>query len=596
MKFGTAYYPDYFPAADWSIDLDRMKSAGITCVRILEFAWSWYQPEPDRWEWEGLDRFLDLAAERQIKVCLSTPTATPPPWFFERYPDARLMDENGHGCRSHRHMACWNHPEAWGEAMRTIRTLAERYGSHPAVWGWQISNEPNYAEEVAGFYDFNPLAIRDAQEWLKQQYGTLDRLNEAWMGAFWSQRYNRWEQIWRTHSPKTNPNAFLAFLRWRESNIAGFVQQQAALLREVTRDQKIGINIPETGVHLSTTIAQDYWGQGRGLDWIGTDLYVANGNRERALADLRYSCDVMRSVQESAAPDGEFLLAETQAGPHLRTWQCTFAGEAWGADFLDQSFHVYAERGATQTWLFTWRPTRGGKEIGMNGLQNFEGEDTPRTDVVRHFAGDASSLDKVAQAYRERPVALVHYSQDSLRHLLYFEPTERAAEILRGIHRLLDAEGFRIRFLTDAEMLAGVPEGARLVLPLSPLLPPRAQQALIDWQGGAPGRQLWLGPDTGLLDADGNWLRREDRPLWRWLGVEPTFLCDVREKLNVEGLVVDRFRILEAQAGARVLSAAPWRDRKIPARLECRPGVILHAYDWTRQHALPNEGAPVASS
>ena len=51
MKLGTAYYPDYFPSTEWSRDLGRMKAAGINRVRILEFAWSWYQPEPDQWSW-----------------------------------------------------------------------------------------------------------------------------------------------------------------------------------------------------------------------------------------------------------------------------------------------------------------------------------------------------------------------------------------------------------------------------------------------------------------------------------------------------------------------------------------------------------------
>jgi len=582
MNFGTAYYPDYFPPSDWAIDLDRMKAAGIKVIRILEFGWSWYQPEPDRWEWDGLDRFLDLVQERQMKVCLATSTATPPTWFFERYPDAFLLDELGNRCLLARHMICWNHPGAWAEAANTIRKLASRYGSHPAVWGWQIDNEPCYAEDNKTVYDFNPHAIKAAHEWLKTQYGTIDRLNEAWFGAFWSQRYNRWEQIWRTHSPKTNPNAFLAFCRWRESNVGAFVQNQATLLREHTRGQKIGTNMPESSVCFSLAVAQDYWVQARGLDWIGTDLYYANGNRDKDLADLRYSCDVIASVVESVAPGAEFVHAETPGGPHLRTWQCTFSGEAWGPDFLDETFHIQAERGATQSWLFMWRPTRGGKEIGMNGLQTFEGEDTPRTEVVRRLAGDTTSLDKVASAYRERPPALVHYSQDSLRHLLYFEPMDRANEILHGTHRILDSEGFRVRFVTDAEILAGLPEGARLVLPLSPLLPPRAQQAIINWQSANPKRQLWLGPDTGFLDFDGNWLRRENRPLWTWLGVEPGDICDLAVKIQVDGMVVERFRMLQAQPSVRVVSSALWRDRKMPVRLECRPGVFLHAYDWTR--------------
>ena len=586
MKFGTAYYPDYFPSADWSADLDRMKAAGLKVIRILEFGWSWYQPEPDRWTWDGLDRFLDLAQERELKVCLSTSTATPPPWFFERHPDAFLMDEQGHRCLLARHMICWNHPGAWAEAANTIRTLASRYGSHPAVWGWQIDNEPCYAEDNKTVYDFNPHAIQAAQAWLKKQYGTLDALNEAWFGAFWSQRYNRWEQIWRTLSPRTNPNAFLAFCRWRESNVGAFVQNQAALLREHTHGQKIGVNMPESSVCFSLAVAQDYWAQARGLDWIGTDLYYANGNHVKDRADLRYSCDVIRSVVESVAPGAEFVHAETPGGPHLRTWQCTFSAEAWGPNFLDETFHIQAERGATQSWLFMWRPTRGGKEIGMNGLQTFEGEDTPRTEVVRRFARDTTPLDQVAAAYRERPTALLHYSQDSLRHLLYFEPMDRANEILHGIHRLLDEEGFRIRFVTDAELLAGAPEAARLVLPLSPLLPPNAQQAVIDWQTSAPKRQLWLGPDTGFLDADGNWLRREDRPLWNWLGVEPGDLCDIAAKIRIDDITVDRFRLFEAQPSARVLASALWHGRKMPVRLECRPDVFLHAYDWTRTPSL----------
>ena len=163
MNFGTAYYPDYYPREEWATDLDRMKAAGITVVRILEFAWCWYQPTPDTFEWEGLDHFLDLCAERDLEVCLCTPTATAPPWFMERYPDARLMDAEGVPCFSHRHFVCWNHPEARAEALNTVTALAERYGSHKAVTAWQIDNESNYAEKVDTLYDFNPHSLAKAR-------------------------------------------------------------------------------------------------------------------------------------------------------------------------------------------------------------------------------------------------------------------------------------------------------------------------------------------------------------------------------------------------------------------------------------------------
>lgn len=589
MKIGTAYYPDYFPSTEWSRDLDQMKAAGIGCVRILEFAWSWYQPEPGKWHWEGLDQFLELAWAKEMQVCLSTGTATPPPWFFEKFPDARLMNDQGQISWGHRHMTCWNHPGAWEEAVATIRILARRYGRHPAVWGWQIDNEPNYAEDPSAFYDFNPHALRDGQQWLKQRYGSPEALNEAWFGAFWSQRYNRWEQVWRTHHPKNNPGSFLAFLEWREANLGQFVQNQAAILREETRGQKIGVNIPETGVPFSLQIGQDYWAQARGLDWVGTDLYTASGHRENDRRALRYSCDLMRSVRDSMAPEAEFLIAETQAGPHLRTWKCGFAGEAWEPDFIRDSLEVYAERGASQSWLFMWRPVPGGREIGMNGLQTMEGENSERTEEVRRLAGEKGNFSAAAEAYRKRPVALIHYSQSSLRHLLYFDAPEpssptasndRASLILRGAHQWLDRQGYRIRFVTDAEILAGLPEAGILVLPLSPLLGSEAQRAILDWREKGGGRELWLGPDTGLLDQQGKWLSEGDRPLWSLMGVRPGPLIDLGEELEIGEKRHRRFRVLENHGNAEILSSGTWRGRTIPGALKSA-GVHLYAYDWT---------------
>ena len=86
MKLGTAYYPDYFPAADWSRDLDRMKAAGIHCVRILEFGWCWYQPEPEKWSWEDLDRFLDLALKKRSLSASAPPRPRRLPGFSKDIP------------------------------------------------------------------------------------------------------------------------------------------------------------------------------------------------------------------------------------------------------------------------------------------------------------------------------------------------------------------------------------------------------------------------------------------------------------------------------------------------------------------------------
>jgi beta-galactosidase len=57
---------------------------------------------------------------------------------------------------------------------RVVRKMAEHYGSHPAVVGWQIDNELNC--EVNVFYsDSDKVAFR---AWVQQKYGSLEAYNQ----------------------------------------------------------------------------------------------------------------------------------------------------------------------------------------------------------------------------------------------------------------------------------------------------------------------------------------------------------------------------------------------------------------------------------
>ena len=581
VAIGTAYYPDYYPEASWAQDLDRMLSAGVTVVRILEFGWVWFEPQEGVFRWDGLDRFLDLCSTRNLSVCLGTPTATPPAWFWELHPDARLLDADGRRCRAHRHMTCWNHPGARATAMRTVSALAERYGSHPAVWGWQIDNEPNYAEDYQGYYDFNPHALRAGQAWLRQRYGSLEKLNQTWFSAFWSQTIDDWSQPWRIFDPRTNPQAQLDFCRWREANYAGFVHEQAAILRRHAPRHQVGVNIPECGVQGSVRLGQDYWGQAHGLDWVGVDIYTATADAAADRRAARYSTDLMRSVQQAVAPVGQFLVSETQGGPHRRAWPSTFAPHAWGPDFLLSMNADLAARGARQLWFFCWRATPAGAEIGGMGVQDVDGADTERTPVLRQLAHQSADFAAATIAHDAKPLALVHYSRDAHRFLGWCPGALDLAELdIRGAHAALDAQGYRVRFVTDDEVESGLPAASLLVMPLSPLLSQAAQQRTLAWVSAAPDRELHIGPHTALQDRRGHWLPAADRWLWNQLEIAAGDWCDQGVKIDHEGVEVTAFRRLAAQGDTVVeawLSPSPAGN---PARLRAPGGVVIHAWSW----------------
>ena len=102
---GTCYYPEHWDKKLWADDLDRMKKTGISVIRIAEFAWSKVEPEEGVFTYDFFDEFLDLCSEKQMKVIFGTPTATPPAWLTEKYPEVLNARKDGvllrHGGRRH---------------------------------------------------------------------------------------------------------------------------------------------------------------------------------------------------------------------------------------------------------------------------------------------------------------------------------------------------------------------------------------------------------------------------------------------------------------------------------------------------------------
>lgn len=545
-----------------------MVAAGLTAVRFGEFSWSWFEPEPGKYDFFGYDRFVDLVEARGLELCLCTPTATPPPWMDALFPDGRFEDMHGRRCLSVRHFWNWNHTASWAKAEETITRLVERYAGRRCLWGWQIDNEPNYAERIGlgepeAMYDWSAPSRREFAAWLERRHGTIEALNEAWWTNFWSQRVRNWAEA-ATPRGRTNPHAWLDFMRWREANLAAQVARQATLLRRLNPAHvRIGCNIPETGVNLSVNIGQDYWAQAAGLDWVGTDLYQATGYREQDLARHAHSTDLLRSAAEAAG--AEFFISETQAGPHQRAWPNGFAGEGFGPDYLRECAETYAARGATRVWWFLWRPTLGGHEIGMNGVQALDGGNTERTAIVKRLAGEGETLAKRRATWLKRPRAVVHYSRDSLLHRSAFVGDLRTLnDCYDGWHALLESAGWRADFMNDAQVAAGAAAEAKLVVaPFSVVIDDATIAALAAGRGA-----LVAGPFTGRFDEHGRWRATWPEVLAKRLGVAPGLWRDGVPARRLAGLgeVAGWAEVALSGRGAKAVQRFTTREPAMVAR------------------------------
>ena len=72
-----------------------MVSAGIRQVRIAEFSWARVEPERGRFDWDWLDKAVEILAQAGLSVTMCTPTATPPKWLVDEIPDMLAFDQNG---------------------------------------------------------------------------------------------------------------------------------------------------------------------------------------------------------------------------------------------------------------------------------------------------------------------------------------------------------------------------------------------------------------------------------------------------------------------------------------------------------------------
>jgi beta-galactosidase len=264
---GVCYYPEHWPEAWWAEDARRMRELGIGFVRIGEFAWSRYEPSRGKFDWGWLDRAMDALGKASLKIVLGTPTATPPKWLVDEFPEILPYDDKGHvrGHGSRRHYT-FSSEIWWQESHRIVEVLAKRYGNHPALAGWQTDNEYGCHDTILSWGAEDLKAFR---QWLRKNYQSTDQLNEAWGNAFWSMDVQDFGEVNLPNLTVTeaNPAAKLDFWRFHSSRVAAYDRMQCEIIRAHSPGRWITHNF------MGFFNDFDHWPLGEHLDLASWDSY-----------------------------------------------------------------------------------------------------------------------------------------------------------------------------------------------------------------------------------------------------------------------------------------------------------------------------------
>ena len=530
LYFGTAYYPEHWPEERWSEDIRLMQQAGFNVVRMAEFAWSTMEPSEGSFKFAWLEQVIEKLAASGIVSVLGTPTAAPPAWLVEAYPDLMAVDEHGQrvqfGNRCH---YCVNSPEFHTAVLRIVNAMGEQFGSHPNVIGWQLDNEYNrvcYCERCKHLF----------QQFIAAKYGSLEALNQHWTTAYWSQTYSSWEQI-PIPIGQHNPSLMLEFKRFVTSSYQKFQQLQLDALHPNLRD-----GVWTTHNFMGWHAGYDHYLMAADLDMASWDWYVGSGHHDYLSSGAIH--DLTRGFKRR-----NFWLMETQPGHvnwHPRNNSLN-QGEA-----AAMAWHAIAH-GANAVLYWQWRSALGGQEQYHGTLVDQSGQPRPFYEEAQKLGKQIQLVsDFIVGSKRKARVAILN-SYDS-RWAIEFQRHHADFDFVDHLllyYRSLATRNVNIDIISADESL----DGYKLVIaPALQILTDKRITSIINFV--KRGGHLVLTIRTGMKDEFNALLpSRQPGALAEICGVEVEDYYALDKTVSIEGKWLngnskqwaERLRIIDEQ-------------------------------------------------
>ncbi len=392
VSLGCDYNPEQWSPDVWREDAALMRQAGVGLVAVNIFGWSNLEPSPGEYRFDDLDEVIELMHANGIKINLGTGTSSPPPWLTTQHPEVLPVAADGTvRFPGGRQAWCPSSPVFRKRALDLVERVARRYGEHPAIALWHVSNELGCHNALC-YCETSAEAFRT---WLRGRYGKIETLNEAWGTSFWSQRYGAWAEIQppRLALSLRNPAQLVDFQRFSSENLLDYYRAETAILRAHS-------TVPVTTNFMVTAHIRnlDYWSWAPEMDVVANDHYLDHRLGE-PVPELSFAADLTRGL----AGGRPWMLMEQAAG--AVNWQPHNLTKAPGEMIRNSLTHV--ARGADSICFFQWRASAQGAEKFHSAMLPHAGTDTVAWREVLKLSETLGRIGEVAGSEVESDVALL---------------------------------------------------------------------------------------------------------------------------------------------------------------------------------------------
>lgn len=434
VNFGRLLYGGDYNPEQWldypeilEKDIEYFKKAHINVVSVGIFSWAMLEPEEGKYDFEWMENIINNLYANGISVILATPSAARPKWMSDKYPEVlRVRPDRHRNLFGGRHNHCYTSPVYREKITQIDKLLAEKFGNHPAVLMWHISNELEGECHC-------PLCQEAFRNWLREKYGTIENLNKKWCTTFWSHRYISFDQI-ESPAPHGEMALHALNLDWKR-----FVTKQTLEFVDVEKAAiKAGGSEKPTTVNLMYNFkGLDYSKFKDAVDIISWDNYPTWHKEEewKTALETGIQHDLMRSIKK--AP---FLLMESC--PSATNWQSVSKLKRPGM-LMAASMQALAH-GSDSVMYFQMRQSRGASEK-LHGavIDHYGGDDTRVFKEVTEVGAALEALQEITGSNTKAKVAVLYDREnywavtDSQgprnKELYYYESVQKQYEAFRRL-------------------------------------------------------------------------------------------------------------------------------------------------------------------
>ncbi|MEM2174251.1 MAG: beta-galactosidase [Candidatus Micrarchaeia archaeon] len=494
----------------WEKDIKTIRETGIKFLRGW-VNWGVVESKPGYYNFDEVDRLLNLAEKNNMKVILQVYIEFAPDWLVKENPDAIFISESDHKIFPQGSPGlCLDHPRVREKAEEFLTKLALHVKDNLTFYGWDVWSEPQLIQWVyfphvrPGIFCYCPYSIQKFRQWLKNKYGNIENLNEAWHRSFIDINDVMPPKYVVLHFATEN----LDWLSFNIEKLREYLKWRVETIRKTGDKHVISSHAPIPSPFLNPLYGfPDDWEMAKEVDVWGTSLYPKHALHIHDPTSIALILDITRCA--SASNKKSYWIGEMQGGQGVGGLELIEPVTAEDITIWSWEAIAHDAKGIN---YYHWYPMMWGFEATGYGLANFDGSLNEKCEAVGKFAKIISTNEELFYNIQSLPAEVaILYNIDAYKALWVANITsvEVLTKSIMGIYRIFYEENIPIDIIHNENIIKEdiIDKKYKIIfLPFSYVLSEKLCKGLMNFiqKGGtviADARFGWM-KDDGWVDEE----------------------------------------------------------------------------------------------